>query len=105
MAGAFPSLGLFYPIWWGFPLWWWGPPVYDIVMTLLTGNIIGSGIFVSPRGVLEQTGSVGLSLLVWGGAGVVTAGGALCYAELGLAVPRPGGDYAYVMEAFGGLVG
>ncbi|XP_064894642.1 large neutral amino acids transporter small subunit 2 [Columba livia] len=72
---------------------------------VIVGNIIGSGIFVSPRGVLEQTGSVGLSLLVWGGAGVVTAGGALCYAELGLAVPRPGGDYAYVMEAFGGLVG
>uniref|UniRef100_A0A8C3XEH4 Solute carrier family 7 member 8 n=1 Tax=Cyanoderma ruficeps TaxID=181631 RepID=A0A8C3XEH4_9PASS len=69
------------------------------------GNIIGSGIFVAPRGVLEHSGAVGPALLIWAVSGAVTAVGALCYAELGVALPRPGGDYAYVGHAFGPLAG
>lgn len=46
-----------------------------------------------------------MALLVWGATGAVTAVGALCYAELGVTIPRSGGDYAYVKEIFGGLVG
>ncbi|XP_027766332.1 large neutral amino acids transporter small subunit 2-like, partial [Empidonax traillii] len=69
-------------------------------------NIIGSGIFVAPKGVLWHSGAVGPSLLVWGVTGAVTAVGALCYAELGVAtIPRAGGDYAYVCHVFGGLLG
>uniref|UniRef100_A0A4W3J474 Solute carrier family 7 member 10b n=1 Tax=Callorhinchus milii TaxID=7868 RepID=A0A4W3J474_CALMI len=71
----------------------------------LTGNIIGSGIFISPKGVLEHSGSVGLALLVWLLAGVITGVGSLCYAELGVTIPRSGGDYAYVKHVFGGIPG
>ena len=39
-------------------------------VTVIVGSIIGSGIFVSPKGVLENTGSVNASLLVWTASGL-----------------------------------
>ncbi|CAG5115858.1 unnamed protein product, partial [Candidula unifasciata] len=73
-------------------------------ISFIVGCIIGSGIFVSPRGVLESTGSVALCLIVWGAAGVISLLGSLCYCELGTLIPRSGGEYSYIRGAYGNML-
>lgn len=72
---------------------------------LIVGTIIGSGIFASPGRVLQQVGSVGMALTVWVVAGVLSLAGALCYAELGAALPVAGGEYAYLSKTLGRATG
>ncbi len=50
---------------------------------VIVGVIVGSGIFVSPKGVLLHAGSVAAALSVWVASGLLCLAGAMCYAELG----------------------
>lgn len=72
---------------------------------LVMGSMIGSGIFIVSASMLRDLGSIENLLLAWVITGVLTFLGALSYAELGASMPKAGGQYIYLKEAYGKLFG
>ena len=78
--------------------------LFDSTM-LVAGTMIGSGIFIVSADIIRDVGSPGSLLLIWILTGFMTILGALSYAELAAMMPRAGGQYIYLKEAFGPLWG
>ena len=72
---------------------------------LIVGSVIGSGIFFAPSIMAGYLQSPGLLLGLWVVGGLLTLAGALSYAELAAAMPRAGGQYVFLSEAFSPLFG
>src|SRR3954470_22009322 len=72
---------------------------------VVVGSMIGSGIFLVSAEMGRQTGSPGWLLVAWLIAGVLTLAAALSYGELAAMMPRAGGQYVYIREAFSSLWG
>ncbi|MCD8339205.1 MAG: amino acid permease [Burkholderiales bacterium] len=71
-------------------------------LSVLAGIMIGSGIFYIGGIVLARCNlSLGLAILVWVIGGVITLLSGICFAELGAMMPKAGGSYVYLREAFG----
>ncbi len=68
---------------------------------IVVGTVIGSGIFLTPGSVVQNSGSGGVALVVWAVGGVLSLLGALTFAELGASRPNAGGLYVYMRDAFG----
>jgi APA family basic amino acid/polyamine antiporter len=72
---------------------------------LVAGSMIGSGIFIVSADIARQVGSAGGLLLVWVVTGGLTVAAALSYGELAAMMPRAGGQYVYLREAYSPLWG
>src|SRR5256885_129382 len=72
---------------------------------LVAGSMIGSGIFIVSSIIGRQVGSPGWLLVVWAVTGVLTLMAALSYGELAAMMPKAGGQYVYLREAFSPLWG
>lgn len=81
-----------------------GLGLYDSTMVVM-GSMIGSGIFLVSADMARTIGSPGWLLVAWLIAGALTVVGALSYGELAAMMPRAGGQYVYLREAFSPLWG
>src|SRR6187399_3189014 len=72
---------------------------------LVAGSMIGSGIFIVSADIARLVGSAGWLLVVWAVTGVLTIVAALSYGELAAMMPRAGGQYVYLREAYSPLWG
>jgi APA family basic amino acid/polyamine antiporter len=72
---------------------------------IVVANMIGAGIFTTSGLLLRELGSPILMLVLWVAGGFLALCGAFCYGELGAAMPRAGGEYAYLSELYHPLLG
>ncbi|KAL7676607.1 hypothetical protein ACOME3_002856 [Neoechinorhynchus agilis] len=73
-------------------------------VSVIVSSMIGSGIFITPGEVLKLCGSIPVALIVWALSGMLAICGALMYAELGVMMPKTGGDYEYLLRIYGAPV-
>jgi APA family basic amino acid/polyamine antiporter len=81
-----------------------GLGLFDATMVVV-GSMIGSGIFIVSADMARLLGSPGWLLVAWLATGVLTVTAALSYGELAALMPRAGGQYVYLREAFSPLWG
>ncbi len=72
---------------------------------LVIGCVIGAGIFRTAASISKYLHEPWLVMAVWVAGGFISFCGALCYAELGAAYPKTGGDYVYIKKAYGPAAG
>jgi basic amino acid/polyamine antiporter, APA family len=72
---------------------------------IVVGSMIGSGIFITSAESARFVGAPGWLLVAWGLAGVMTITGSLCAAEIAAMMPRAGGQYVFLREAYSPLFG
>src|SRR3954469_23964471 len=72
---------------------------------MVVGSMIGSGIFIVSSESSRLVGSPGWLLAAWALAGLMTITGALCCGELAAMMPRAGGQYVFLREAYGPAFG
>jgi APA family basic amino acid/polyamine antiporter len=72
---------------------------------IVIGSMIGSGIFIVSAESSRLSGAPGWLLLAWALAGLLTITGALCCSELATMMPRAGGVYVFLREAYGSSIG
>ncbi len=70
-------------------------------ISIVIGNVIGTGVFLKARVMTCNVGTPGKVIFVWIAAGILSLAGALTYAELAAMMPRAGGEYVFVREAYG----
>jgi APA family basic amino acid/polyamine antiporter len=73
--------------------------------SIVVGTVIGSGIFLVPRAMIQRVGTPEMVFVVWIFGGFLSLAGALTYAELAAALPEAGGEYTYLREAYGPMWG
>ncbi len=77
---------------------------FDATMIVM-GSMIGSGIFLTSADVARTLGSPGWLMVAWSLAGLLTITGAICSAEVAAMIPRAGGQYVFLREAYGPSIG
>src|SRR5437868_10209408 len=72
---------------------------------IVMGNVIGTGVFLKTRVMTCNVDTPGKVIAVWVAAGLLSLAGALTYAEIATMMPRAGGEYVFLREAYGSRFG
>jgi amino acid transporter len=76
-----------------------------VATAVVVGTVIGTGVFKKSQSVAEHVPSFSVAALIWVLGGVLALLGALAYGEVAALLPRAGGNYVFLREAYGRLAG